>query len=71
MNAETIRDLLHRQPFEAFEVRMTNGENHPIRHPENALLAGGRLIVYHPSNDRIAILSLLHAATIEMLRTPA
>src|SRR5262249_23472286 len=68
MNVETLRELLRRKPFEPFEVRMTNGEAHQIRHPENALLAGARLIVYYPDNDRIAILSLLHAAVIEMLR---
>lgn len=70
MNVETIRELLRRQPFEPFELRMTNGDHHPVRHPENAFLAGSRLIVYYPENDRIAILSLLHAATIEMLRMP-
>ena len=26
MNAETIRELLHRQPFEPLEVRLSNGD---------------------------------------------
>ncbi len=68
MNAETIRELLRRQPFEPFEMRMTNGEAHQVRHPENAVLAGSRLVVYIPESDRIVILSLLHAAAVEMVR---
>ena len=71
MNVETLRELLRRQPFEPFEVRMTNGDAHRIRHPELAFLAGSRLVVHYPENDRIAILSLLHAATIEMIQPGA
>jgi hypothetical protein len=66
MNAETIREMLRRMPFEPFEVRMTNGDNHSIRHPELAMLVGSRLVVGYPENERIAILSLLHVAVIEM-----
>ncbi|HEX4610842.1 MAG TPA: hypothetical protein VH092_21815 [Urbifossiella sp.] len=47
---------------------MTNGEAHQIRHPENAFLAGSRLVVYIPEADRLVILSLLHAAALEMVR---
>lgn len=68
MNAETIRQMLQRQPFEPFEIHMTNGEVHPITHPENAFLAGSRLVVYEAQNDRMAILSLLHIASILMLQ---
>ena len=65
MNAQTMRELLRRQPFQPFEVRMTNGDRHEIRHPEMALLAKNTLIVYQAENDRISILSLLHASVIE------
>jgi len=66
MNSESIRELLHRQPFEPFEIRMTNGDKHRIRHPELAMMAGSRLVVHYPETDLLAILSLLHAAAIEM-----
>ena len=69
MNAETIRELLRRQPFEPFEIRMNLGEIHRIQHPELAMLAGSRLIIHYPETDRIAILSLLHAATIDMVQS--
>jgi hypothetical protein len=64
MNAESIRDLLRRQPFEPFQVRMTNGDAHLVTHPENAMLAGARILVYVPETDRMEILFLRHIATI-------
>jgi hypothetical protein len=68
MNAESVRELLRRQPFEPFQVRVTNGDAHLVTHPENAMLAGNRLYVYVPESDRIVIVSLLHIATIAMLQ---
>lgn len=64
MNAEAIRELLRRQPFEPFEVHLSNGEVHPVRHPEVAFLAGARLLLYYPETDRLVWCSLLHLANI-------
>ena len=47
MNAETIREWLNRQPFEPFELRLSNGDVFQVRHPE--VLAIGR--------DRVALLT--------------
>ena len=66
MNAETIRELLRRQPFEMVEIRMTNGDTHQIRHAEMVLIVGPRMVVGYPETERIAILSLLHVAAIDM-----
>ena len=71
MNAEALRVLLRRQPFEPFEVRMTNGETHQVRHPENALVTGSRMVIDIPETDRMIILSLLHVAAVEMVRSAA
>lgn len=65
MNVETIRELLKRAPF---EIRMTNGDMYQVRHPENAMLAGSRLVVYRPETGGIAVLSLPHAAVMEFLQ---
>lgn len=67
MNAETMREMLRRQPFEPFQIRMTNGDIHEIRHPEFGMVTGGRFVIGY--EDRVVILSLLHIAAIEM--TPA
>ena len=68
MNAEFIRGMINRHPFEPFEVRMTNGDVHAVWHPENAWLAGSRLFVYDPATGRVPICSLLHIAGLNMLQ---
>jgi hypothetical protein len=68
MNADTIRELLRRRPFEPFEIHMTNGDIHQIRHPEMVMIVQTRLVVGYPDTGKIAILSLLHVATIEMAK---
>lgn len=66
MNAESVRSFLQAQPFVPFEVRMTDGDKHRVRHPEMAMLAGGRLIIYSPENDRVSMVSLLHINGIDV-----
>ena len=68
MNMETIRDLLYRQPFEAFEIRLSNGEAYQVRHPENVALAKTRIAIAYPEADRIILCSLIHINSIEALR---
>ena len=68
MNMETIRDLLHRQPFEAFEIRLSNGEVYQVRHPENVALAKTRIAIAYPEADRIILCSLVHINSIEAVR---
>ncbi len=60
MNAEAIREMLGGRPFEPFEVIMSSGERHLVKHPEFAILLPSRLIVTDPIADRAAMLSLIH-----------
>ncbi len=62
MNAETIREMLSRRPF---EVVMLNGQRYQVRHPEFAMLVRQTLVIGYADSDRISICSLLHAASIE------
>ncbi len=68
MNHEAMRELLQRQPFEPFEIRLTNGEKHEVRHPEMALLLESRLVIALP-DDQMVICPLLHIASVETLQT--
>lgn len=67
MNAEALRELLRRQPFEPFELRLSDGDVHQIRHPENMWAGGSRGLVHYPDKDRVVIISLLHINAIEMI----
>jgi hypothetical protein len=68
MNYESMREVLQRQPFEPFEIRLTNGEKHEVRHPEMALLLRSRLVIALP-DDRMVICPFLHIAGVETLQT--
>jgi hypothetical protein len=69
VNREAMLELLRRQPFEPFEIRLTNGEKHQVRHPEMALLQQSRIIVSLPNSDRIVIIPLLHIASVKTLQS--
>jgi len=60
MSAESIQQLLEKQPFEPFEVRMSHGEVHQVKHPEFAFVLKSNLIIGYPGTDRFAICSLMH-----------
>ena len=34
MNAEAIREMVRRQPFVPFVIRLSSEETHEVRHPE-------------------------------------
>lgn len=68
MNAQTIRDLLHKQPFEPFALHMSNGDVFEVRHPEMAIVLKTKVIVGDHENDRSWICSLPHIATVECPR---
>lgn len=68
MSIETIREWLNRRPFEPFMLRLSNGETHEVRHPENVVLLKSRLIVGYPETDRAVHCSLIHINSIEALQ---
>jgi hypothetical protein len=65
---ETISEFLRRQPFEPFEVRLSNGESYEVRHPEMALLLKSKIIIGLPDEDRFAVCSLLHITSVRGLQ---
>ncbi len=65
MNAAHIRDVLHREPFEPFEIVMSSGEKHLVKHPELVFVTEGRIIVVvDPAADRTADLALTHVTEL-------
>jgi hypothetical protein len=67
MNTETMLGFLRRQPFQPFEVRMSNGDAFQIRHPEMAFLLKSSLILGSPESDDFVFCSLLHVADVKAL----
>ena len=69
MNAETIREWLTRQPFEPFEVRLSNGEHYQIRHPELLAIGKNRIVIVDPNTDRVVHVALVHINSVEAMQT--
>ena len=69
MNMETIREWLNRRPFEPFVLRLSNGEDYEVRHPENIAVGKTRLAIVYPETDRFVHVSLIHVNSIEALQT--
>lgn len=69
MNAETIREWLNRRPFEPFELRLSNGESHRVRHAEVVAIGKNRIAIVDPETDRFVHVALIHVNSIEALQT--
>jgi hypothetical protein len=71
MNADTIRELLNRRPFEPFEVITSSGERHTITYPEFLRLTASRAVVVDPITDQVAMLSLVHITELRAVDSRA
>jgi hypothetical protein len=71
MNADVIRQLATRRPFEPFTLRLSGGETYQVRHPETIAIGKQRLVVVDPESDQMAICSLLHVTSVETLQQSA
>jgi hypothetical protein len=71
MNAEGVREMLNRRPFEPFEVIMSSGERHVVKHPEFLMVSPSRAIILDPVTDQLAILSLMHITELRPVEPQA
>ena len=69
MNAEAIREMLSRRPFEPFQVVMSSGERHLVKHPEFLMLLPSRAVIGDPITDKLAILSLVHITKLRPVQS--
>ena len=70
MSYATVKERLHRRPFEPFRVCLSNGDRYEVWHPEMALLVRGGLYVAVPDASgeppEVPIwCRLLHIAALE------
>jgi len=68
MNSETIREMLYGQPFEPFEICMSDGRRFEVRHPELAIVAADHVAVGSAGPEpeiasRIHLLALRHVTS--------
>lgn len=72
MTVDILRDHVLKRPFTPFRVIASSGQAYDVRHPENAILIkGGLVVAYGGGNgdlpEHVATLSLMHLSTIETI----
>jgi hypothetical protein len=77
MNPEDLYQKLHAQPFERFNIHLTDGTVYEIRHPESVVVGRRTAVVgvkgdperhYH---DPLITVSLLHIVRLEPVEREA
>jgi hypothetical protein len=67
MAGDDLRDLLTRDPFVPFRVRLSSGDHFDIRDPLSAALMKSRLFIAVPNSDKSIYVPYLHIAALETL----
>jgi hypothetical protein len=70
MNAEQILARLRKQPFEPFQIFMSDGSHYEVRHPELAMVRRREVVIALPQipdkpAERFAYCDPLHITRIE------
>jgi len=65
MSVSDIRELLARDPFEPFRIRVTSGDAYAVRDPQSVALMKTRLFVALPGGDAWVFVPFLHVAALE------
>lgn len=67
MAMDDLKDLLTREPFQPFRVRLTSGDHYDVRDPSLAVMMKSRLFIALPKSDRSVVVPFLHIAALETL----
>jgi hypothetical protein len=67
MAMDDLRELLTRDPFRPFRVRLTSGDHYDVRDPLSVALMKSRLFIAVPNTDRSVYVPFLHIAALETL----
>jgi hypothetical protein len=66
INPSDFRELLDREPFSAFRIRMSDGKFYDIADPDLAVPMESSLFMAFPTRDRWKILSYQNMTSIEV-----
>ena len=74
MRPEDIIELLRARPFRPFRVRLSDGQQFEVRHPELAMVGRSQIIIGTPDAqgpegtfERTVNCALLHVTTTEVI----
>ena len=72
MHFERIVEFIRRQPFQSFDIKMSDGRVYSVDHPEFVSVSrNGHVVVYQTEDDRTLFLDMHHITTLEVSNRPA
>src|SRR5207248_8233874 len=72
ITSKNIRDYRTAQPFEPFDIRLSNGRAYTVDHPEFlALSRRGNVVSFYTDDDRLITIAVSQINTLEKLNRPA
>ena len=72
MVIDIIRDALRKQPFQPFVLRLADGRELPVPHPEFVAILGRTAVVASPRlDDSYSVVEPLLIVSIDYASTPA
>jgi hypothetical protein len=71
MDASALREAIRTRPFRPFRLRLADGREVPIPHPDFVAVApnGRRVVVFNPLDDAMSILEPLLILSLEFAAT--
>lgn len=68
METSTLDELLNRQPFQPFRIKLSNQETVDIRNPDLVVVLKRDVFVADPSRDRFHLYALMHIVGVKSLQ---
>ena len=68
MDSKVLSATLQQRPFQPFTIRLVDGREYPVRHPEFVAASPRTVVVIHPDTDAVTVLEPGLIISLEGLR---
>jgi uncharacterized NAD(P)/FAD-binding protein YdhS len=62
---ESIKEALHREPFEPFRIVTSSGESYSVRNPDLVVMMKSRMFIAFPDGHRSTFVNYLHITAVD------
>lgn len=66
MDANTLREALRKQPFKPFVIRLADGRQFDVPHPDFVAVSQRTVVVISPQTEGVSVLEPLLIISLEM-----
>lgn len=64
---DTLKEFLNQRPFKPFEIRLSNGDSYPVKHPDAAILMKNKVVLVVRETNEHLVIFLLHIAAVKIV----